>query len=108
MLVFMDAETYEQIELPADILGERRPFLQDGMTILIEYHDAEALQRATFAAKGHLQGGGDRTCGQGPDRGQQFQAAILDNGVKVMVPPLVGQDEDIVVNTETMEYYERA
>ena len=43
MLVFMDSETYEQIELPADILGERRPFLQDGMTVKIEYHDAEAL-----------------------------------------------------------------
>ena len=35
MLVFMDLETYEQIELPADILGDRRPFLQDGITIQI-------------------------------------------------------------------------
>jgi elongation factor P len=32
----------------------------------------------------------------------------LDNGVKVAVPPFVGPDEDIVVNTETMEYVERA
>ncbi len=31
-LVFMDAETFEQVELPADLLGDRRPFLQDGMT----------------------------------------------------------------------------
>ena len=43
MLVFMDSETYEQIELPAEILGNRRPFLQDGMTIKIEYYDDEAL-----------------------------------------------------------------
>ena len=43
MLVFMDTETYEQIELPADILGEARPFLQDGMTVQIEYYEAEAL-----------------------------------------------------------------
>ena len=34
--------------------------------------------------------------------------AVLDNDVKVSVPPFVGQDEDIVVNTETMEYVERA
>jgi len=33
---------------------------------------------------------------------------ILDNGVKVMVPPFISQDEAIVVNTETMEYSERA
>ncbi|MEM1101016.1 MAG: hypothetical protein AAGH73_05740, partial [Pseudomonadota bacterium] len=46
------------------------------------------------------------------DRGQtasnSFKPAILDNGVKVMVPPFVGQDEMIIVNTETMEYSERA
>ena len=34
--------------------------------------------------------------------------AILDNGVRVMVPPFIGQDEMIVVNTDTMEYSERA
>ncbi|WP_375254957.1 elongation factor P, partial [Yoonia sp.] len=43
MLTFMDSETYEQIALPADILGDRRPFLQDGMTVKIEYYGEEAL-----------------------------------------------------------------
>ena len=50
MLVFMDTDTYEQIELPSEILGERRPFLQDGMTILVEFHEAEALN-ATLPQK---------------------------------------------------------
>ncbi|MEM6579382.1 MAG: elongation factor P, partial [Pseudomonadota bacterium] len=31
-----------------------------------------------------------------------------DNGIKIMVPPFVGADEDVIVNTETMEYAERA
>ena len=35
-LVFMDAETYEQIELDAELLGDRRPFLQDGMTVSVQ------------------------------------------------------------------------
>ncbi|MCB2132555.1 MAG: elongation factor P, partial [Rhodobacteraceae bacterium] len=43
MLVFMDNETFEQIELPADLLGDRRPFLQDGMVATIEYYGDEAL-----------------------------------------------------------------
>ena len=50
MLVFMDTETYEQIELPADLLGDRRPFLQDGMTIVMEFHEEEALN-ATLPQK---------------------------------------------------------
>ncbi|MFV2034310.1 MAG: elongation factor P, partial [Halocynthiibacter sp.] len=50
MLTFMDTQTYEQIELPVEILGERRPFLQDGMTIKVEFHDSEALN-ATLPPK---------------------------------------------------------
>ena len=42
-LVFMDNETYEQIELDADLLGERRPFLQDGMTVSVQYYGEEPL-----------------------------------------------------------------
>ena len=40
MLVFMDTETFEQIELPSDLLGDRRPFLQDGMHMSIAYKNS--------------------------------------------------------------------
>ena len=45
---------------------------------------------------------------KGQTAANSFKPALLDNGVRVSVPPFVGQDEDIVVNTETMEYVERA
>ncbi len=107
MLVFMDSETFEQIEIPADILGERRPFLQDGMTVHIEYHESEALS---------MQLPDKVTCTvvetepavKGQTAANSFKPAILDNGVRVMIPPFVGQDEAIIVSTETMEYVERA
>ncbi|EDM70231.1 translation elongation factor P [Roseobacter sp. AzwK-3b] len=106
-LVFMDTETFEQIELPADILGERRAFLQDGMTVLIEYHDNEALN-ATLPQKVICKVVETEPVVKGQTAANSFKPAILDNGVKVMVPPFVGPDEDIVVNTETIEYSERA
>jgi len=106
-LVFMDTETYEQIELPAEILGERRPFLQDGMTITVEFHDSEALN-ATLPQKVTCKVVETEPVVKGQTAANSFKPAILDNGVKVLVPPFVGQDEDIVVNTETMDYAERA
>lgn len=106
-LVFMDTETFEQIELPADILGERRAFLQDGMTVVIEYHENEALN-ATLPQKVVCKVVETEPVVKGQTAANSFKPAVLDNGVKVMVPPFVGQDEDIVVNTETMEYSERA
>jgi elongation factor P len=107
MLVFMDTETYEQIELPADLLGDRRPFLQDGMTIVMEFYDEEALN-ATVPQKVVCKIVETEPVVKGQTAANSFKPAILDNGVKVMVPPFVGQDEDIVVNTESMEYSERA
>lgn len=107
MLVFMDTETYEQIELPAELLGNRRPFLQDGMTIKVEFYDEEALN-ATVPQKVICKIVETEPVVKGQTAANSFKPAVLDNGVKVMVPPFVGQDEDIVINTDTMEYSERA
>ena len=107
MLTFMDSETYEQIALPADILGDRRPFLQDGMTVKIEYYGDEALN-VSLPQKVVCKVVETEPVVKGQTAANSFKPAILDNGVKVMVPPFVGVDEDIIVNTETMEYAERA
>ncbi|MFC6687821.1 elongation factor P [Jhaorihella thermophila] len=107
MLVFMDQETFEQIELPAEILGERRPFLQDGMVVQIEYYESEALN-ATLPQKVTCKVVETEPVVKGQTAANSFKPAVLDNGVRVMVPPFVGPDEDIVVNTETFEYVERA
>ncbi|MDX5383395.1 MAG: elongation factor P [Rhodobacterales bacterium] len=107
MLVFMDSETYEQIELPAEILGERRPFLQDGMMVHIEYYDQEALN-ATLPQKVTCRVAETEPVVKGQTAANSFKPAILDNGVRILVPPFVGPDEDVIVNTELMEYVERA
>ncbi len=107
MLVFMDSETYEQIELPADILGDRRPFLQDGMTIQIEYHESEALS-ASLPQKVTCVVAETEPVVKGQTAANSFKPAVLDNGVRITIPPFVGEGESVVVNTETMEYAERA
>lgn len=107
MLTFMDSETYEQIALPADLLGERRPFLQDGMTVTIEYYGDEALH-VSLPQKVTCRIVETEPVVKGQTAANSFKPAVLDNGVRVMVPPFVGSDESIIVNTETMEYSERA
>ena len=107
MLVVMDMESFEQIELPADLLGDRRPFLQDGMTVTIEYYGDEALNMA-LPQKVTCKVVETEPVVKGQTAANSYKPAILDNGVRVMVPPFVGPDEDIIVNTETVEYAERA
>jgi len=107
MLVLMDTDTYEQVQLASDLLGERRPFLQDGMMIVVEYYEDEAIN-AALPQKVTCKVVETEPVVKGQTAANSFKPAILDNGVKVSVPPFVGQDEDIIVNTETMEYLERA
>lgn len=107
MLVFMDNETFEQIELPADLLGDRRPFLQDGMVATVEYYGEEALS-VSIPQKVTCRIVETEPVVKGQTAANSYKPAILDNGVRMMVPPFVGQDEDIIVNTDTMEYSERA
>lgn len=106
-LVFMDTESYEQIEIDADILGDRRPFLQDGMMIQVEFYEEEALS-AKLPEKVTCTIAETEPVVKGQTAANSFKPAVLDNGVRVMVPPFVGEGEAIVVNTETMDYSERA
>ena len=106
-LVFMDSETFEQTELDADLLGDRRPFLQDGMMATIEYHGDEPLS-VRIPQKVVCRIAETEPVLNGQTASKSFKPAILDNGLRVMVPPFVGQDENIVVNTELFEYSERA
>ncbi|MDN5787330.1 elongation factor P, partial [Pseudorhodobacter sp.] len=107
MLVFMDNETYEQIELPADLLGDRRPFLQDGMMATVEYYGDEALSMR-LPQKVTCRIVETEPVQKGQTAANSFKPAILDNGVRIMIPPFIGVDEDIIVHTELMEYSERA
>jgi len=107
MLVFMDMETYDQIELQTELLGDRRPFLQDGMMVIIEYFGEEALnvsvpQKVTCVVKD------TEPAIKGQTAANSYKPAILDNGLRIMIPPFVGPEEAIIVNTETFEYSERA
>jgi len=107
MLVFMDTESFEQIELPAEILGEGRPFLQDGMTVTVEYYETEALS-VTLPEKVTCTVAETEPVVKGQTAANSYKPAVLENGVRVMVPPFVGPGEAIVVSTENFSYVERA
>ncbi len=106
-LVFMDSETYEQIELDAELLGDRRPFLQDGMTVSVQYFGEEALN-VTIPQKVTCRIVETEVVQNGQTASKSYKPAVLENGVRVMVPPFVNSGELIVVHTELMEYSERA
>ena len=106
-LTFMDNETYEQITLPSEILGNKRPFLEDGMVVQIEYYESEALN-VTIPDKVLCTVVETEPAVKGQTAANSFKPALLNNNIKINVPPFIEKDEKIIVSTESSEYVERA
>lgn len=106
-LTFMNNETYEQIVLPSDLLGDSRPFLQDGMTVMIETYEERPIS-IQLPPKVTMQIVEADPVVKGQTASSSYKPAILENGVRVMVPPFIGAGEKIVVDTMSLEYIERA
>ncbi|MGH1351749.1 MAG: elongation factor P [Methyloligellaceae bacterium] len=107
MLVFMDLETYEQIEIHTDFIGERSKFLQDGMQVLVESHEGKHIG-VSLPDQVTLEIQEAEPVVKGQTAASSYKPAILENGVRVMVPPFVGTGEKIVVDTNELTYIRRA
>src|SRR3990167_8925352 len=104
---FRSEDKVEKVELDAELLGARRPFLQDGMTATVNYYGEEPLN-VTLPQKVRCQVVDTEPVQKGQTAANSFKPAILDNGVRIMIPPFIGPEEFIIVHTELMEYSERA
>jgi elongation factor P len=107
MLVFMDTDTYEQVSLPEDLLGEAAEFLQDGMQVKLDMYNEKPVSvelpqqvEATIVEADAVV--------KGQTASSSYKPALLDNGVRVMVPPHITSGTKIVVDVYNREYVRRA
>lgn len=107
MIVLMDPETYEQTQVPKDILGERLPFLVENMTVGVRLIEGEPVAM-TLPEQVTLEVVEADPVVKGQTATSSYKPAVLSNGVKTMVPPFITVGEKIVVKTEDGSYYERA
>lgn len=106
-LVFMDNESYEQLELQKDFVGDRSAFLQDGMKVTVEMHEEKPIGirlpdqvTLTISEADPVVKGQTAT--------SSYKPAVLENGVRVMVPPFISSGEKIVIDTNELIYLRRA
>lgn len=106
-LVFMDQESYEQIELDSGFVGERAAFLQEGMKVTLEMHEERALG-IRLPQQVVLEITETAPAIKGQTAANSFKPAVLENGIKVSVPPFIATGERIVVDTTDAIYIRRA
>ncbi len=106
-LTFMDQETFDQFPMPSDILGDSRPFMEDGMLVHISFIDNKPV---SVELPQHVIRVVSETepVVKGQTASSSYKPSILDNGVRVMVPPFINAGDKIVVATADATYVERA
>ena len=106
-LIFMDTESYEQLELAKDFVGDRSAFLQDGMMVTVELYEEKPIgirlpDQVTLAITE-----ADPVV-KGQTAASSYKPAVLENGIRILVPPFIESGERVIVDTNELTYVSRA
>ncbi|QQR37290.1 elongation factor P [Devosia oryziradicis] len=104
---FMEPVSYEQLVVSDDVVGDQKAYLTDGMKVYLKTFEGNAIamelpQRLTFEIVE------TEPVVKGQTASSSYKPAVLNNGLKVMVPPHIGVGTRIVILTEDNSYVERA
>jgi len=105
--VFMNPQTFDQIQVSSDVVGDYAPYLTENMDVQLQLFEGNAIsieipQRATFEVVD------TEPVMKGQTASGSFKPAMLSNGVRTMVPTHIVTGTRIVVSTEDASYVERA
>ncbi len=106
-LVFMDKDNYEQIFINSDLLGDAKAFLTDGMDVMLELYDEKPISVQLPEQVEALIVEADAVV-KGQTASSSYKPAVLENGVRVMVPPHIESGTRIIVDVYAREYVKKA
>ena len=105
--VFMDTETFDQITLPQDLVGELMLYMKEGNKAQVVFYDGKPLS-LELPATVELKVTETEPAVKGATAAAQYKPATLETGLKITVPPFLGIGEMVAVDTRTGEYLSRA
>lgn len=104
---FMQSETFEQVSVPKDVVGDIGVYLQEGMVVQIALHEGVPVG-ITLPQRVVLEVTETEPVIKNQTATSSYKPAMLSNGVRSAVPPHVAAGTRIVVNTADGSYIERA
>ena len=107
LYTFMDNESFEQITVNRDAIGDPYIFLQEGMICTVTSFEGDPIS-VVLPQHVTLEVTEAEPVVKGQTASSSFKPAILENGAKTMVPPHIATGTRVVVTTEDGTYVERA
>jgi elongation factor P len=104
---FMNPETYDQVQVSKDVIGDAAAYLQENMTVKLSLHDLNPIS-IQLPQRAVLEVVETEPVTKGQTASSSYKPAVLSNGVRTAVPPHISTGTRIVVMTEDGSYVERA
>jgi elongation factor P len=107
LAVFMNPVTYEQVEVPQEIIKDELPFIREGSETTLLFLEERPLSieippKITLTVSDTAPGV------KGNTASNMYKSAVLENGISVKVPLFIKKGENVVIDTRTGDYVERA
>ena len=104
---FMNPESFEQINIKKEIVGDKGKLLTENLEVTINFHDETPLSvNLPNQIKSKIETTDAALKGQTVS--SSYKPAILDNGLSIQVPPFIESGDEIIVDSRTIEYVKKS
>jgi elongation factor P len=104
---FMEPETYEQLAVSADVVGDGKVYLQEGMSCMLKTFEGVCIA-IEFPQRITVEITETEPVVKGQTASSSYKPAMTDSGLRIMVPPHIGAGTRVIINTDDNSYVERA
>ena len=103
---FMNAKTFDQIELKKDIIGEKGKLLSENLEVSVNFYNENPIS-VELPNQINCKIASTDAALKGQTVSSSYKPAILDNGIKIQVPPFIEVEDEIILDTRTFEYVKK-
>ncbi|MDP2063113.1 MAG: elongation factor P [Phaeovulum sp.] len=104
---FMNPDNYEQVTVSADVVGNSKVFLNEGIKVFLKTFEGVAIA-IELPQKVTVEITETEPVVKGQTASSSYKPAICSNGLRIMVPPHIGAGTRVVISTDDYAYQERA
>jgi elongation factor P len=103
---FMNPKTFEQTEITKDVIGEKGKLLTENLEVTLSFYNDKPIS-IELPNQINCKISSTDAALKGQTVSSSYKPAILDNGIKIQVPPFVEEGDKIVLDTRTIEYVKK-
>ena len=103
---FMDSKTFEQIEIKKEMIGEKGKLLTENLEVSVSFYNENAIS-VDLPNQVNCKIASTDAALKGQTVSSSYKPAILDNGLKIQVPPFIEAEDEIILDTRTLNYVKK-